>query len=80
MKQTIGNACGTVAILHAILNNMDALDIREETFLKNFYERSETMTPIERAELLENPKEGEPDIESAHRVQLISFFAFFMAL
>ena len=27
MKQTIGNACGTVALLHSILNNRDHIPI-----------------------------------------------------
>jgi hypothetical protein len=27
MKQTIGNACGTIALLHAVANNRDALGI-----------------------------------------------------
>ena len=26
MKQTIGNACGTVAIIHSIANNTDVLE------------------------------------------------------
>lgn len=27
MKQTIGNACGTIAVLHSIANNTDVLSI-----------------------------------------------------
>jgi hypothetical protein len=27
MKQTIGNACGTIGLLHAAANNQDALGI-----------------------------------------------------
>lgn len=27
MKQTIGNACGTIALLHAVANNRQSLDL-----------------------------------------------------
>lgn len=69
MKQTVGNACGTVALLHALLNNMDTLPIREGSFLEEFYNKSREMTPMERAKFLEEPKEGDPDIEAAHEVK-----------
>lgn len=69
MKQNIGNACGTIALLHSIFNNMDRLKINNGSFLSRFYELSIEMTPFERAELLENPKEGQPDIEKAHEVK-----------
>ena len=29
MKQTVGNACGTVGILHSIANNLDKVDLSE---------------------------------------------------
>ena len=69
MKQTVGNACGTVALLHAILNSMNRLPIRQESFLSRFYNRTMEMTPMERAKFLEDPKEGDPDIERAHQVE-----------
>eukprot|EP00210_Caulerpa_lentillifera_P006922 g6619.t1 len=66
MKQTVGNACGTIALLHSIFNNMERLDINDGSFLSRFYELSKNMSPIDRANLLENPKDSEPDIEKAH--------------
>ena len=31
MKQTVGNACGTVGILHSIANNLDRVDLSEDS-------------------------------------------------
>lgn len=36
MIQTIGNACGTVGLLHALGNNLDAIPL-EDGFLKDFF-------------------------------------------
>lgn len=33
MKQTIGNACGTVAIIHSIANNTDVLELGKDQYL-----------------------------------------------
>ena len=33
MKQTIGNACGTVAIIHSIANNTDVLELGKDQFI-----------------------------------------------
>merc|ERR1719223_704869 len=38
-KQTVSNACGTVALIHALANNKDILDINTEKMLPN--ERAE---------------------------------------
>jgi hypothetical protein len=29
MKQTISNACGTVALLHSVLNNLESIQLKE---------------------------------------------------
>eukprot|EP00887_Chlorella_sp_A99_P004874 scaffold4.g4874.t1 len=52
MKQTIGNACGTIGLLHVLTNSTVALPPR--------------MTPAERGAYLERPPEGAPDIDAIH--------------
>ncbi|EWM23999.1 ubiquitin carboxyl-terminal hydrolase isozyme l3 [Nannochloropsis gaditana] len=61
-KQTVGNACGTVGLLHALLNNKDKLEFREGSFLESFAERTQDKTPDERAVILEED-EG---LDAAH--------------
>lgn len=59
-KQTVGNACGTVGIIHSIAN---AKNIKLESgFLKAFLETTKAMTPDQRGKALETD-EG---ISSAH--------------
>ena len=36
MKQTVGNACGTVGILHAIGNSRNRLELIENSYLQRF--------------------------------------------
>ncbi len=52
MKQTISNACGTVALIHAVANNRDKVKL-DSGFLKAFLDASAGMTPQQRAEKLE---------------------------
>ena len=62
MKQTISNACGTVAMIHAVANNLDRIELKENSFLRKFLEQTADKTPGERAEALE----GDEGICSTH--------------
>jgi len=51
VKQTIGNACGTIGLIHALCNNSDRIQI--DGFFKEFLEKTKHMSKDERAEELE---------------------------
>ncbi|XP_033742583.1 ubiquitin carboxyl-terminal hydrolase-like [Pecten maximus] len=53
VKQTIGNACGTVAIVHALANNDGAVKFNEESPFAKFLEATKDLSPPERATCLE---------------------------
>ena len=52
MRQTIGNACGTVALLHSLCNNQDIADFAKDSFLETFMTRCKAANPMERADFL----------------------------
>ncbi|XP_037070983.1 ubiquitin carboxyl-terminal hydrolase isozyme L3-like [Pollicipes pollicipes] len=52
MRQTIGNACGTVALMHALANNKEMLQL-ESGPLAEFFSRTAQQTPEERAAALQ---------------------------
>jgi len=52
-KQHIQNACGTVGLLHALMNT----DVEKEGWLKKFAERTQGKDPEERARVLEEDNE-----------------------
>lgn len=62
MKQTIGNACGTIAVLHCLGNNVKRMRIEDGSFLDRFLKNSASMSPEERGKLLE----AQEDLEAAH--------------
>lgn len=61
-KQTVGNACGTIAVLHSILNNLDHLGVAKDSWLEKFILESADKTPEERAAMIE----GNTDLIELH--------------
>lgn len=51
MTQNIGNACGTIAILHAVFNAPN-VTINDGSFLKTFYDKTKHMDAKQRADQL----------------------------
>ncbi|GLU05533.1 hypothetical protein SLE2022_226300 [Rubroshorea leprosula] len=64
MKQTVGNACGTIGLLHAVGNITSEIKLSEGSFLDRFFKSTANMDPSERAAFLENDRE----MEVAHSV------------
>uniref|UniRef100_A0A0B6ZBK8 Ubiquitin carboxyl-terminal hydrolase n=1 Tax=Arion vulgaris TaxID=1028688 RepID=A0A0B6ZBK8_9EUPU len=52
-KQTIDNACGTVAIVHALANNRSQIKFDDTKHFKTFLEMTSTLSPLDRAKFLE---------------------------
>lgn len=66
-KQTVGNACGTVALLHCVANatsfaGADTVPLGDESWFSKFLSRTIAMNPDERAKALED----DDDLEVAH--------------
>jgi hypothetical protein len=36
MEQSIGNACGTIAVVHSILNNLDTITLQPGSLLEKY--------------------------------------------
>ncbi|GAB2274207.1 Ubiquitin carboxyl-terminal hydrolase 3 [Dionaea muscipula] len=64
MKQTVGNACGTIGLLHAVGNFTSEIKLSEGSFLERFFKSTTNMDALERAAFLENDRE----MEVAHSV------------
>ena len=56
MKQTgnLDNACGIIACIHSVLNNTDQINVEPGSILGRFSEESKGMTPLQRADHLDN--------------------------
>lgn len=55
MRQYLHNACGTIALFHAVLNNLEHIEVKDGP-LKAFYDKAKDLTPEERGKLLEQDK------------------------
>lgn len=65
MTQKVGNACGTIAVLHAMLNlHADmTLESLPFSYVSRMYESTKSLSPTERGDWLE----ADVEIESAHQ-------------
>lgn len=61
-KQTIGNACGTIACLHVVANTAEEGDLAEGSFFSEFIARTRDLSPEERGSELEKRE----DVAEAH--------------
>lgn len=68
--QKIGNACGTIGVVHACLNVSTlcggTVQLEPSSWLAKFYNRTASLTPEERAKTMEQDTE----LESAHAAQV----------
>lgn len=87
IKQTIGNACGTIGIIHVVANNLKHLEFESDSPLKTFLEKTSKMNPEERATFLENDEsirvmhessaqEGQTEAPSADERVNLHFISF----
>ncbi|XP_033842712.1 ubiquitin carboxyl-terminal hydrolase isozyme L3 isoform X2 [Periophthalmus magnuspinnatus] len=87
INQTIGNACGTIGIIHAVANNMKHLEFEPDSPLKKFIENTSKMNPEEKAVFLEkdesirvthesSAQEGQTEAPSADERVNLHFIAF----
>ncbi|CAL8141463.1 unnamed protein product [Orchesella dallaii] len=53
MKQYVGNACGTIGILHSLANNDDVVQLADGSTLKEFIVKTDGMTAEDRGKELE---------------------------
>uniref|UniRef100_A0A8C1GR89 Ubiquitin carboxyl-terminal hydrolase n=1 Tax=Cyprinus carpio TaxID=7962 RepID=A0A8C1GR89_CYPCA len=87
MKQTIGNACGTIGLIHAVANNQRYLEFEPNSPLKAFLLKSAKMSPEEKAAFLEkdesirvthesSAQEGQTEAPSLDEKVDLHFIAF----
>jgi len=54
LRQAVGNACGSIAVIHSIANNLEKFQLDSHKPLAQFLETTKLMTPEQRAEHLKH--------------------------
>ncbi|KAJ0033561.1 hypothetical protein NQD34_000668 [Periophthalmus magnuspinnatus] len=54
LKQSVGNSCGTIALLHSVGNNKDKMTFNNSSALKKFLDDTADMSAEDRAKQFEN--------------------------
>lgn len=62
LKQTVGNSCGTIALLHVVANNKDSMVFNDGSALKKFLDDTAGLSVDDRSQLF---KENQA-IKAAH--------------
>eukprot|EP01071_Lankesteria_metandrocarpae_P003742 Lankesteria_metandrocarpae@DN315_c0_g1_i1.p1 len=62
-NQTVSNACGTVAVLHAVGNTRAEFPPKEHSYLAKYFDKASDVQPAARGKMLETDN----DILEAHR-------------
>ena len=62
MEQHIGNACGTIAVVHSVLNNRNNFELESGSLLDQYVKAAEPLSPADRGYLLG----GWNDIQRVH--------------
>ena len=52
--QTVSNACGTIGVIHSIMNNLNHVKIKDDSWFTKFIQNTANMTPEQRAEAIYN--------------------------
>lgn len=87
VKQYIHNACGTIALIHSIGNNLDKIDLTDGSTLKQFLDATKDMSPEDRGnELIKSSNvadahnnialEGQTQVPSEDEKVIHHFVAF----
>ena len=63
MKQTVGNACGTIGVIHAVANSPAASTLDSTRWLSTFLQQAKGRSPADIAALLE----ANDSIEESHQ-------------
>jgi ubiquitin carboxyl-terminal hydrolase L3 len=60
--QTIGNACGLMALIHSVASGEPRASVKKDSLLDRLFQQAKSMKPMQRAELLYTSEE----LEEAH--------------